>query len=136
MSFTRGGPNKCRQFEWHYDPGSRQLLIINQNGREIMYSLGEIQAILQCLQARFGKDYFRLSVKELPPGKEAEPGSFSQTILDVLPDDFARCQGASYLGVVLEECGCLEWNGQSVGIAWRLTGGVGVEDVGKRLVGG
>jgi hypothetical protein len=36
MSFTRGGPNKRKQFEWHFDPETRQLIIINQNGRELI----------------------------------------------------------------------------------------------------
>ena len=43
-------------------------------------------------------------------------------------------QGASYLGVVLEELGYLRWNGRSRGIGWRLTGEDGSEmGLGSRL---
>jgi hypothetical protein len=136
MSYTRGGPNKRRQFDWHYDPESGELLIINQNGREIMYSVGEIQGILLSLQARFGKEYFRLSNNVAFLGDKTEQEGLGMTILGVLPGDFTRAQGASYLGVVLEECGYLEWNGKSTGIAWRVVReDFGSEALKKRLRG-
>ncbi len=45
---------------------------------------------------------------------------YRENWLENLPKDIARAQGASYLGVVLEECGFLEWNKEHGGIAWRL----------------
>jgi hypothetical protein len=50
---------------------------------------------------------------------EEKPG-LATTILQVYPGDMTRAQGASYLGVILEELGYLEWNNKTLGIAWKL----------------
>ena len=120
MSFTRGGQNKRKRFEWHFDPVTRQLIIINQNGRGLIYGLDEIHRVLVALHQRFSSDYFPLSnnVEFLSNGTE-KPG-LGQTIQDQLPEDVNRSQGGSYLGVVMEEAGYFEWNGKAVGICWRL----------------
>ncbi len=36
------------------------------------------------------------------------------------PNDITHAQGASYLGVVLEKIGVLEWNGTKKRIQWRI----------------
>lgn len=52
---------------------------------------------------------------------------FSLAFLDILPanpeipaKNISHAQGASYLGVVLEHVGILEWNGKQRGIRWRI----------------
>jgi hypothetical protein len=120
MSITRGNPNRRRQFEWHYDPLTRQLIIINQDGRELMYSLQEIQKILFALQHRFSSDYFSLSNNVELLGNDMEKPGLGAILLEELPKDVNRAQGASYLGVVLEEAGYFHWNGKTFGIAWHL----------------
>lgn len=120
MSITRGNPNRRKQFDWHFDPDTHQLLIINQNGRELMYSLEEIQRLLIALYKRFSSDYFPLSTNvELLSTGTGKPG-LGATILEQLPKDVSRAQGASYLGVVLEEAGYFKWNCKTVGIGWRV----------------
>jgi hypothetical protein len=120
MSYTRGGPNKRRQFQWHYDPETRQLLIIAESGREFMYSLEEIQRVLVALHQRFSSIYFPLSNSiALLDGGAAKAG-LGITMFECFPVDVHRSQGASYLGVVLEEAGYFAWNSKTVGICWRL----------------
>jgi hypothetical protein len=121
MSFTRGGPGRQRQFQWQFDPVTRQLLILNENHWDFMYSLEEVQKILQGIYAMFSTGPFRLSSRDGFPGEEEkEYTGFIRIILKVLPHDYPRAMGASYLGVVLEEAGFLQWNGQTRGIAWNL----------------
>jgi len=120
MSFTRGGPNKRKQFQWHYDPATCQLIIIIENRRELMYSLEEIQKVITALSQNFSSNYFPLSSRAASPGEGEVKTSLGEIIFEAFPEEFDRAQGGSYLGVVLEECGYLEWNGRQVGIAWRL----------------
>jgi len=37
-----------------------------------------------------------------------------------MPGDVYHAQGASHLGVVMEEAGYFQWDGKHHGIAWRL----------------
>jgi hypothetical protein len=121
MSVTRGGPGRRKEFQWQYDPESRQLLIINENHWDYMYSLEEIQKILQGIFTMHGRDFFQLSSRDGLPGEaEKEYTGLIRLILKQLPDDYGRAIGASYLGVVLEECGYLTWNEKTRGIAWQL----------------
>ena len=120
MSFTRGGPATRKQFEWHYDPQTCQLLVINQNGRELMYSLEEIRRVLSALGQRFSSDYFPLSNNAALSSDGTGKACLGTIILEQLPNDINRTQGASYLGVILEEAGYFQWNGKTFGIAWRL----------------
>jgi len=86
-----------------------------------MYSLEEVRKILQGIDAMFGREYFRLSSRDGLPGEEERNYTgFIRLISKVLPGEYVRAMGASYIGVVLEECGYLAWNGQTRGIAWRL----------------
>ena len=120
MSFTRGGPTKRKQFEWHYDLQTCQLIVINQNGRELMYSLEEIQRILSAICQRFSSDYFPLSNNAAYSGDGTGKPSLGSILLEQLTNDINRAQGASYLGVVLEETGYFQWNAKTFGIAWQL----------------
>jgi hypothetical protein len=107
MSFTRGGPTKRKQFEWHYDPATCQLIII-ENSRMLMYSLEEIQNILKVVFRNFALNNFPLSSQPALPGEGKVKASLGSILFEQFPGDFNRAQGASYLGVVLEECGVLE----------------------------
>ena len=120
MSVTRGGPNKSKRFQWQYDPSAERVIITGERGKTHTYALREIHAILRALHARLGVSFFPLAnnVQKLGDGTE-QPG-LGTAILNQMPGDTYHAQGASHLGVVLEECGYLEWNGKHRGIAWRL----------------
>lgn len=120
MSTTRGGARKAKQFSWHYDPDSRSVVIINENGRGLVYTVQQVAATLAALKASFGTREIPLAnnVAKLGDGSE-QPGL--GTVLYGIEADTTFAQGASYLGVVLEELGYLRWNGRSRGIGWRLT---------------
>ena len=53
-------------------------------------------------------------------GKEEEKNGLGTAILNHSPDDITHAQGSSYLGVVLEEVGVFQWNGEKRGIHWRI----------------
>ena len=52
--------------------------------------------------------------------KGNEKDGLGNAILNLKPNDITHAQGASYLGVVLQEIGILEWNGEKKGIQWRI----------------
>ncbi len=120
MSTTRGGPKKRKEFAWRFDPAARTLTITKQQDKTLAYSVRELHNILDTLWNYFGHDFFPLANNVERLGKGAEKLGLGTAILENLPKDIARAQGASYLGVVLEECGFLEWNKEHGGIAWRL----------------
>lgn len=119
-SQTRG---KAIAFAWTYDVNSSRLRIENENALTHEYSLQEIARILQRARHDFGAGFFPLAnnVDRLSNGTE-RPG-LGRLVLDQRPCDVSHAQGSSYLGVVLEECGFLEWNGKHRGIQWRLIEG-------------
>lgn len=120
LSETRGSDNKRKKFKWTYDVEKRAVLIRNEDGKTHEYALKEIQRILLGASMVFGNDYFPLSnnVEKLADGTERR--GLGTIILEQKPGDIYHAQGASYLGVVLEECGIFEWNGKRIGICWRL----------------
>ena len=120
MSFTHGSPGKRKRFTWRFDIHAGELFIVNEDGRQWLYSLEEIKEIVLRLEGRFSSRFFPLSGNITVHGRLIEQDGFGTAILDVLPGDFARLTGASYLGVVLEESGVLQWNGKSRGIGWSL----------------
>ena len=76
--------------------------------------------IIQWLYENFQMDWFPLANNvELMHRGEERPG-LGMAILKGTPHDISHAQGSSYLGVVLEEAGVLEWNGERRGIQWRL----------------
>jgi hypothetical protein len=120
MSETRGGKNKRKRFGWEYDPRTMRILIENEDGRRHEFPVQEIEGILRHLQAKFGNAFFPLAnnVVKLTNGTE-RPG-LGTKILEQKPGDIHHAQGASYLGVVMEECRYFEWNRKRRGIMWRL----------------
>ena len=120
MPETRGGRNKRKRFDWHYDPGTARVLIENQDGRQHAFYLHEVESILRDLRAGFGTGFFPLAnnVQKLHDGSERL--GLGTTILKQRQRDVTHAQGASYLGVVMEECHFFEWNGRRRGITWRL----------------
>jgi hypothetical protein len=82
-----------------------------------MYS--EIQNILNVLNTRFSSDNFPLS-NSILLDDGTEKAGLGMTLLECILGDVSRSQGASYLGVVLEEAEYFEWNGKNKGIEWRL----------------
>lgn len=117
VSETRG---HRKMFRWEFESGSDQLFIESDEGIKHEYSLTEIQRILERLNEEFGDGFFPLGNDVAKLGNGTEVAGLGNTILEKFPKDVSHAQGASYLGVVLEECGYLEWNGQRRGIEWRL----------------
>lgn len=124
VSRTHGHPGRARQFAWHIEPISGGLMIekLHQTVTPgiLKYSQVERETILRSLRQQFGTNWFPLAnnVETLRHGTER--AGLGMTILAQKPGDILHAQGASYLGVVLEESGFLEWNGMHHGIAWRL----------------
>lgn len=118
VSETHGGRSK--RFSWEYQPVTNRLAIENEDGLEHQYELSEIHQVLKRLEEQFGDQSFPLgnNVEKLYDGTEV-PG-LGTTILELKPGNIRHAQGASYLGVVLEECGYLMWNQKKRGIEWRL----------------
>ncbi len=116
MSVTHGG--RARRFKWFFV--DEHLVIENESGLKHTYSAEEILAILSGIQTEFGDRWFPLAnnVEKMRRGTEI-PG-LGMAIYRLRPGDTLHAQGASYLGVVLDEVGILEWNGKSRGISWRL----------------
>lgn len=121
MSRTHGGPRKGKQFDWRFNPVSGRLRITNEDGKDLEYSVKEIEGVLKSLHFQFGTRPFPLAnnVELLAKGKERD--GLGSCILKHLPGDIKRAQGASYLGVVLEESGLLTWNGEMKGIEWTIS---------------
>lgn len=120
MSKTRGPTKKAKQFEWSFDPKLKMVRIQNENGLEHSYSVQEIHDILSELQKKFAAKWFPLgnNVEKLWDGTERM--GLGRAILERGKGNVLHAQGASYLGVVLEECGYLVWNGEHKGIAWQI----------------
>jgi hypothetical protein len=134
MSETRGGERKRKRFRWKYEPTRRTVRIINEHGRKHEYTVAEIVNVLKILSARFGGRWFPLANNVEKLGNGTERTGLGTTILMGKPRDTTHAQGASYLGVVMEECGYFAWNRRRRGIAWRLLGrGFSMDSVARRL---
>jgi hypothetical protein len=120
MSITRGGSAKAKQFDWYFDANSKKVRIISEKRKEHAYSTQEIQAILSRLYNEFEDGYFPLANNVAHLGGGTEKMGLGVIILQQPNSDVYHAQGSSYLGVVLEECGYLAWNGKHVGIEWRF----------------
>jgi hypothetical protein len=84
--------------------------IKNENGRQEEYSVHEIFEVLNWLTDKFGLDWFPLANNVEKLGNETEVNGLGVAILQKRPRKISHAQGASYLGVVLEHVGILEWN--------------------------
>ena len=107
MSVTHGG--RARKFDWSFIEG--HLVIQSESGMEHSYSLDEVHEIVKSLHSTFGDNWFPLAnnVEKMYSGTE-RPG-LGTAIYKLRPGDTTHSQGASYLGVILEEVGVFEWNG-------------------------
>lgn len=120
MATTRGSASRRRHFNWTYDSPTRSLVAVNDRHRALSYDIEKILEILRALQTQFGNEFFPLANNVVLLNRGEEKPGLANTILQVYPGDFTRAQGASYLGVMLEELGYLEWNNKTLGIAWKL----------------
>jgi hypothetical protein len=120
MPHTRGSPGKRKTFTWQYDPQLERITTTSEDGILHTYTVHEIQAILQHLAGQFGGAFFPLANNVAKLGAGTEQPGLGTAILALQPGGTYHAQGASYLGVVLEEAGYLKWNGKHRGIAWRL----------------
>lgn len=116
MSVTHGGNYKT--FDWQLDENI--IDICNENEIKHSYHLSEIFEIIKWLEVKFGEDRFPLGNNVALMGRGEEINGLGVAILNLSPNDITHAQGASYLGVVLEEIGLFEWNGAMKGIKWRL----------------
>jgi len=116
MSTTHGGRSKG--FGWRL--ASNQIHIKNDDGREHFFSLSETYQIIQWLKGNFENNWFPLANNVELLGKGIEKNGLGKAILNYSPDDITHSQGSSYLGVVLEEVGLFQWNGEKRGIQWRI----------------
>jgi hypothetical protein len=117
---TRGSPKKRKAFNYSYNSETKRLYIHNSEGREDVFSLQEIENILISLYEKFGTQWFPLANNVEKMGYGTEQEGFGMTILKIKPRDIKHAQASSYLGVVLENLGILEWNGKTKGIRWRI----------------
>ena len=117
MPITNGGV-KAKRFDWAFHDDC--VKIKKENGKQEDYPLAEIFAILRWLTGRFGADYFPLAnnVEKLWHDEEAD--GLGVAILRQQPKRIPHAQGSSYLGVILEHVGILEWNNRHQGIKWRI----------------
>ena len=117
MLMTHGG-RRAKRFDWAFS--NDYVRIKNENERQEEYSLAEIFAVLDWLTQRFGADWFPLAnnVEKLWHNEEAD--GLGVAILRQQPRNISHAQGSSYLGVVLEHVGILEWNNRQRGIEWRI----------------
>jgi hypothetical protein len=120
MSITRGGEKLRKQFDWRFDAILNRVLITNEDGREHMFTLQEIQSILETIQEQFGAGFFPLANNVVKLTNGTERLGLGKVILEHEGSDVDHAQGSSYLGVVLEESGYFEWNGRHHGIEWKL----------------
>jgi len=130
MSTTHGGRYKI--FKWGLD--GDKIYIKNEDGREHTYSLLETYEIINWLKNKFGKDWFPLANNVELMGRGEEKDGLGIAILNLSPNDITHAQGASYLGVVLEEIGIFEWNGAKKGIKWRIIKMPDTIDILKQII--
>lgn len=114
---THGG-HRAKRFDWVFR--NDFVIIKNENGRQEEYSIAEILAVLSWLTDRFGVAWFPLANNVEKLGRNEETDGLGVSILRQYPGNIIHAQGSSYLGVVLEYAGILEWNNKHRGIEWRI----------------
>jgi hypothetical protein len=119
-SVTRGHAHRRRRFMWHYDRQLHKICIENENGLPHKYTLIETHAVLASLHRQFGNEFFPLANNVEWMGNGTEKPGLGMAIMEQGLGNATHGQGASYLGVVLEECEYLRWNGERHGIMWKV----------------
>ena len=117
MLMTHGG-RRAKRFDWAFR--NDYVRIKNENERQEDYSLAEIFAVLRWLTGKFGADWFPLANNVEKLGHDKEADGLGVAILRQQRRNISHAQGSSYLGVVLEHVGILEWNNRQRGIQWRI----------------
>lgn len=117
MPTTHGG-RKAKSFNWEFH--NNYVIINNEKGRREEYSLNEMFAVLSWLSDRFGAGWFPLANNVEKLGRDEETDGLGVAILRQQPRNVRHAQGSSYLGVVLEDAGLLEWNNRQRRIEWRI----------------
>lgn len=117
MSHTRGGA-KAVSFDWQLSATLEIFKTSEPTYRN--YTRADLIQACRWLFNLFGRDWFPLAddVKKL--GNGTEKNGLGVALYTIYPNT-AYGQGASYVGVILEELGLLEWNGAIRGICWRFT---------------
>ncbi len=124
MSVTHGG--KSREFIWRLNDNI--INIRNENGIEHAYVLNEIIEIIKWLKNSFQDEWFPLANNVALMGRKKEKDGLGTAILNLTPKNITHAQGASYLGVVLDEIGIFEWNAKIKGIKWRIIKDINTTD--------
>ncbi len=117
MLITHGG-GKAKRFDWVCR--GDYVIIDNENKRHEEYSLSEILAVINWLADRFSSGWFPWANDVGKLGRGEEVDGLGVAILRQQPRNVSHAQGSSYLGVVLEHVGILEWNNRQRGIQWRI----------------
>jgi len=117
MLVTHGG-RKAKRFNWGFQDD--YVKIKNENGRQEKYPVGEIFDLMNWLMEKFCLSWFPLANNVEKLGQGTEVDGLGVAILRQRPRNITHAQGASYLGVVLEHVGMLEWNNKQRGIQWRI----------------
>ena len=115
MLITHG---KAKRFNWILQ--DNDVTIEYENRRIEKYPLEEILDIMNWLKGKFGVNWFPLANNVEKLGKDIEIDGLGVAILRQRPRNISHAQGSSYLGVVLDHVGILEWNGRQKGIEWRI----------------
>jgi len=116
MAFTHGG--RKIGFKWLIE--NEQVNVQTETGLSHAFAIDEILSIVDWLAERFGNGWFPLANNVEKLGTNTEQPGLGLAILSHTPKDIFHAQGASYLGVILEHAGILDWNGKSRGISWKL----------------
>ncbi|MDZ8120136.1 hypothetical protein [Pontiella agarivorans] len=116
MSSTNGG--KAKKFDWELI--TPRISIQNHEGRVHEYELTEIFEIINWLKDKFSDQWFPLANNVELMSNGTEKDGLGTAILNSKPNDITHAQGASYLGVVLQEIGIFEWNHAKRGIEWKI----------------
>jgi hypothetical protein len=115
------GLGKPKRFAWKYDATTQALRIVNERGRGLRYTLAHLTALLEHLERDFGAAEIPLANNVAKLGDGSEQPGLGTALLRLKPGDVSFAQGASYLGVVLEDLGYLRWNGRHRGIGYVRT---------------
>lgn len=132
MLRTHGGA-KAKGFDWEFR--NDYIIITNENRRHEEYSLSETFAIINWLRDRFDSKWFPLANNVEKLGHNEEIDGLGVAILHQQPRNISHAQGSSYLGVVLESVGILEWNNYQKGIEWRIIRQIQSVDELKKFIG-
>ena len=118
MSRTHGGGNAV-SFDWQLSGDALEIFKTSDPSYR-NYTRNDLIQACRWLFSTFGQGWFPLANNVQLLGNGTEQNGLGVALYRIHPNT-AYGQGASYVGVVLEELGLLEWNGAINGICWRFT---------------